>query len=94
MGLGLAAVTPEVRRAYSLENGVSGVIVTRVDPNSDAADKGIQAGDVIVTVADQPVHTPKDVQNRIAAAKSQGRKTVLVLITGSNGQGFVALKIG
>ena len=94
MGLGLAAVTPEVRRAYSLENGVSGVIVTRVDPNSDAADKGIQPGDVIVTVADQPVRTPKDVQNRIAAAKSQGRKTVLVLITGSNGQGFVALKIG
>jgi len=94
MGLGLAAVTPEVRRAYSLENGVSGVIVTRVDPNSDAADKGIQPGDVIESVADQPVRTPKDVQNKIAAAKSQGRKTVLVLVTGANGQGFVALKIG
>ncbi|HTW36825.1 MAG TPA: DegQ family serine endoprotease [Rhizomicrobium sp.] len=94
MGLGLAAVTPEVRRAYSLEGNVSGVIVTKVDPNSDAADKGIEPGDVIEQVADQAVHTPKDVQARVAAAKAQGRKSVLVLINGSRGQGFVALKIG
>jgi serine protease Do len=94
MGLGLAAVTPEVRRTYGLEGNVSGVIVTKVDPNSDAADKGIEAGDVIVQVADQPVHTPKDVQQRVAAAKAQGRKSVLVLVTGQRGQIFVALKIG
>jgi serine protease Do len=94
MGLGLAAVTPEVRRAYSLDNGVAGVVVTRVDPNSDAADKGIEPGDVVVSVANQPVHTPKDIKARIAAAQSQGRKSVLVLVTGSNGQRFVALKIG
>ena len=94
MGLGLAAVTPEVRRAYSLDGTVSGVVVTKVDPNSDAADKGIAPGDVVLQVADQSVHTPKDVQNRVAQAKSQGRKSVLVLLTGSNGQRFVALKIG
>jgi hypothetical protein len=40
------------------------------------------------------VHTPKDVQARVAAAKSQGRKSVLVLVTGQGGQRFVALKIG
>jgi serine protease Do len=94
MGLGLASVTPEVRRAFSLEGNVSGVVVTKVDPNSDAADKGIEPGDVVVSVADQAVHTPKDIQNRIAQVKSQGRKSVLVLVTGSNGQRFVALKIG
>ena len=94
MGLGLAAVTPEIRRTYSIENDVSGVVVTRVDPNSDAADKGIQPGDVVVSVSNQPVRTPKDVQNRVAAQKSQGRKSVLVLVTGSNGQRYVALKIG
>jgi serine protease Do len=94
MGLGLAAVTPEVRRAYSLDNSVAGVIVTRVDPNSDAADKGIEPGDVVMSVANQTVHTPKEVKSRVAAAQSQGRKTVLVLVTGSNGQRFVALKIG
>jgi serine protease Do len=94
MGLGLASVTPDVRRAYSLDNSVSGVVVTRVDPNSDAADKGIQPGDVVEQVANQSVHSPKDVKSRISAAQSQGRKTVLVLVVGSAGQRFVAIKIG
>jgi serine protease Do len=93
MGLGLAAVTPEVRREFSLDNSINGVVVTRVDPNSDAADKGIEPGDVVVSVANQSVRTPKDVKVRIAAAQSQGRKSVLVLVAGSNGQRFVALKI-
>jgi serine protease Do len=94
MGLGLAAVTPEVRRTYSLDNAVSGVVVTRVDPNSDAADKGIEPGDIVESVADQAVRTPKDVESKVAVAKSQGRKSVLVLVRESGGQRFVALKIG
>ncbi len=93
MGLGLAAVTPEVRREFSLDNSINGVVVTRVDPNSDAADKGIEPGDVVVSIANQSVRTPKDVKVRIAAAQSQGHKSVLVLVAGSNGQRFVALKI-
>ncbi len=48
MGLGLAAVTPEARRTYNIDASVDGVIVTRVDPNSDAGDKGIQPGDVVL----------------------------------------------
>ncbi len=93
MGLGLAAVTPEVRRAYNLEDNVSGVLITRVDPDSDAADKGIQPGDVVVSVANKTVHTPQDIKSRVGEAAAQGRKSVLVLLTGSNGQRFVALSI-
>jgi serine protease Do len=95
MGLGLAAVTPDVRRAYNLDDHVAGVLVTRVDPDSDAADKGIEAGDVVVSVGNRPVHTPQDIKASVAGAQSQGRKSVLVLVEGSNsGQRFVALKIG
>ncbi len=93
MGLGLAAVTPDVRRAYNLEQGVDGVLITKVDPNSDAADKGLQPGDVVVSVANHPVRTPQDVKKGIADAKAQGRSAVLVLVSGQNGQRFVALKI-
>jgi serine protease Do len=94
MGLGLAAVTPDVRRAYNLDDHVSGVLVTKVDPDSDAADKGIEAGDVVVSVGNRPVHTPQDIKSSVAGAQSQGRKSVLVLVEGSNsGQRFVALKI-
>ena len=54
---------------------------------------GIEPGDVVVSVANQSVKTPRDVKMRVAAAQSQGRKSVLVLLSGSNGQRFVALKI-
>jgi serine protease Do len=94
MGLGLAAITPETRRAFNLDDGVNGVVVTKVDPNSDAADKGLEPGDVLVSVANRPVHSPQDVKASIAAAQAAHRDTVLVLVTGQGGQRFVAIKLG
>ncbi|HSM96013.1 MAG TPA: DegQ family serine endoprotease [Rhizomicrobium sp.] len=94
MGLGLAAVTPETRRAFNLDGNVNGVVVTKVDPNSDAADKGLEPGDVLVSVANRPVHSPQDVKASIAAAQAAHRDTVLVLVTGQGGQRFVAIKLG
>ena len=93
MGLGLSSVTPEVRHNYNLDDHVSGVLVTRVDPDSDAADKGIQPGDVVISIGNRPVHTPQDIKAMISGAQSSGRKSVLVLVDGNNGQRFVALKI-
>jgi serine protease Do len=94
MGLGLAAVTPEMRRTYNLDGTVEGVLVTRVDPNSDAADKGLQPGDVLISVSNRSVHTPQDVQKSVADAHAQGRKSVLVLVAGSGGPRYVAVDIG
>jgi serine protease Do len=94
MGLGLAAVTPEMRRSYNLDGNVEGVLITRVDPNSDAADKGLEPGEVLVSVGNRAVHTPHDVESRIADAHAQGRKSVLLLVSGSSGQRYVAVDIG
>lgn len=94
MGLGLAAVTPETRRTFNLDDSVQGVLITRVDPNSDAADKGLQPGDVVVSVGNRAVHTPQDVQARVADAKSSGHKSVLLLVSGANGPRYVAVDIG
>lgn len=94
MGLGLAAVTPELRRVYNLDDTVNGVMVTKVDPDSDAADKGVQPGDIVMSVANQAVHTPGEVKSRIAQAVSEGRDSVLVLLSGQGGERFLALKIG
>jgi serine protease Do len=95
MGLGLAAVTPEVRHAYNLDDHVQGVVITKVDPNSDAADKGIQPGDVVVSIANKPVHTPQDIKNGVSEAQAAGRSAVLVLLADQNGQQrFIALKVG
>jgi len=94
MGLGLSLVTPEARRAYNLDDNQQGVLITKVDPESDAADKGLQPGDVVMSVSNRSVRTPQDVQKTIAEAQSAGRKTVLLLVATSAGSRFIAVDIG
>jgi serine protease Do len=93
MGLGLTGMTPEVRRAYNLGDDVQGVLVTKVDPESDAAEKGLQPGDVLISVSNRTVHTPQDVEKSVAAAHSSGRKSVLLLVSTEGTSHFVAVDI-
>ena len=94
MGLGLTAVTPDARKTYNLGDAVSGVVITKVDPTSDAADKGLTPGDVVMKVGNRMVKTPQDVQAGIAEAAKGGRKSVLLLVAGQGGSRFVAVDIG
>ena len=94
MGLGLATVTPDLRQSYNLEQDVHGVFVTKVDPDSDAADKGLQPGDVLLSVNNRAVRTPQDVEKSVAAAQSAGRKSVLILVSSGGASHFVAVDIG
>ena len=94
LGLNLSGITDELRRRYSLKDDQKGVVVTRVDPNSAAADKRIQAGDVIVEVGQEPVSSPADVTKRIDALKTDGRKSALLLVANAQGEvRFVAVSI-
>lgn len=94
MGLGLAAVTPDIRRQYNLDDDVTGVLITHVDSNSDAAEKGLRPGNVVVSVGNVPVRNPQDLSEKVEAARKEGRKSVLMLVVDANGQHFVAVKIG
>ncbi len=70
-----------------------GVAVTAVDPDSQAARKGVRPGDVITEVAGVEVNSPAEVKAAIAKAEKEGRKAVLVLIRSGSAQRFVALPL-
>jgi serine protease Do len=70
-----------------------GVVVTDVDPDSAAAERGLSNGDVIVSVNAAAVKSSDDVAAAIAAAGKNGRKAVLMQIEGENGSRFVALPV-
>jgi serine protease Do len=70
-----------------------GLVVTDVDPDSDAADRGIQAGDVITAVNSQEVASSGDVTKAMDEAAKAGRKSVLVQISRDDSNRFVALPI-
>ena len=61
----------------------------------DAADKGLQAGDVVLKIGNRTVKTPQDVQSGIAEAQKGGRKSVLLLVASNQGGSrFVAVDVG
>lgn len=74
------------------ENG-KGLVVTDVDPNSDAADRGIQPGDIITSVNSTEVNGTEDVTKAMADAVKSGRKAVLMQITHDDSNRFVALPV-
>ena len=94
LGLSLQTLTPQLAKALNLPAGARGVVIGSVDPNSDAADKGLQRGDLILSVNQQPVTTPAQVQAAVDAAKRSGRTNALLLVKrGTAPEAFVALEI-
>jgi serine protease Do len=94
LGLSLQPVTPQISQALKLPSGTSGVVVTSVDSSSDAAEKGLQRGDVILSINGQKVTTPAQVSAAVAAARKAGRTSVLLLVQrGSQPAAFVGIDI-
>ena len=73
--------------------GGKGVVVTDVEPDSEAALKGLKAGDVILEVGGQAVERPSDVRNGVQAAEGEGRKAVLFRVQSGEQTRFVALNL-
>ncbi len=70
------------------------MIITSIDPNADATEKGLQRGDLIVSVNNQPVTTPAQVVAAVDAARKAGRSSVLLLIRrGATPPVFVGIDI-
>jgi serine protease Do len=94
-GMKLGALDDVLRQRFGIADTVSGgVVVTDVTADSASAEKGIAAGDVITEITQQAVSRPKDVTDRIAALKSQGRKAVLLMLAAKNGDlRFVTIRI-
>jgi serine protease Do len=94
-GMALSSLTPETKKAFNLADTLSaGAVITKVDPDSDAADKGLQAGDVVLKIGNRTVRTPADFQTGVADAKKGGRSSVLLLVArGQGGTAFVAIDV-
>nr|WP_314442761.1 Do family serine endopeptidase [uncultured Sphingomonas sp.] len=80
LGLSLQPLTPEIARAVNVPATTRGLVVTAVDPNGAAAEKGIRRGDVIVSVNRQAVTSTTQVAAAVDAARRAGRTAVLLLV--------------
>src|ERR1700731_4138360 len=88
-GLGLSLAP-----ASSVEGaGSHGVVISDIDPEGVAAQKGLQIGDVILKAGGRGGHQPADISAVLAEAKKDNRKAVLLRVKGSEGTHFVAIEV-
>jgi len=71
----------------------NGLVVTAVDPDGDAAERGIQPGDVILAVNSKEVKSASDLEKAVGEATSAGRKAVLLQVQREDASRFVALPV-
>ncbi len=94
LGMVLKALDDDLRKQFSIEKSVEGVVVTEVEPGSPASEKGIAAGDVIVEIAQEFIATPADAAAKIAALKQSDRRNAQVMVANAKGDlRFVALRL-
>jgi serine protease Do len=78
LGISIQTLTPEIARQVGAQANTRGVVVSSVDTSSDAGQKGLQRGDIILSVNQRPVTTPAEVNAVVAAARAAGRENVLL----------------
>jgi serine protease Do len=88
-GLSLQPLTSNAAQRYGLDADDQGLLVTRVDPSSNAAAAGIREGDLIQEVNRQPVKTFVDFTNALRQSNS---RPALVLLKRRNNVIYLTLK--
>ncbi|MCY6381499.1 Do family serine endopeptidase [Hoeflea prorocentri] len=70
-----------------------GLLITKVEPDSAAAERGMREGDMIVAVNNTDVRTAKELSQAVEEAAEAGRKAVLFQLSNQDSSRFVALPV-
>jgi serine protease Do len=93
LGMSLAPIDPASRQQYSIAAAVHGVLVNGVKDASDAGEKGLHRGDVIVRAGDREVASAGDVSAAVSDWKKAGRTSIPLAVNRGGRTLFVPIKI-
>ncbi len=94
-GMHLVSLSDQNRQAYQIPESVQGVLVSRVETNSELYQAGIRQGTVILSVSRDRVTTPQQVMSLVETLKKRGARSLLMQMRLPEGsQLFVALNVG
>lgn len=86
LGLQAVPLTPQIAAQLGVGSDTRGLVVTDIDPNSDAASKSITPGTIVLSANGRTVGSVADLERVIADAKAAGREAVLLRVRPRNGQ--------
>jgi serine protease Do len=89
LGLAVQPITPALASQLGISSDTKGLVVVQVDPFGPAADAGIQRGDVIEQVNQQPVRSVADLRSAIDRA---GKNPLLLLVNHRGTTIFVTIR--
>jgi serine protease Do len=92
-GLQLSAITPDLRSKYNLDANQQGVVISDVAMGSQAANRQVDAGAVILAVRDTAVATPDDVLKAVDNERQQVHAFVPILLSVSGGLRWVPFSL-
>ncbi|MDP5102352.1 MAG: Do family serine endopeptidase [Erythrobacter sp.] len=84
LGLQVLGMTPQIARSLGVPADTKGVVIGTVDPNSDAARKGLRRGDIILSANYQEVTSIETLLTQVEAAESEGREAILLRVQRRN----------
>jgi len=93
LGLGVVAITPALRKEFTLDDKVQGALILAVAEDSDAEKIGIAKGDVIAKAGEHAVTGLGDIEAAVAEAKKAGRPSVLCKVWHRGPSGFNAVYV-
>jgi serine protease Do len=92
-GMKLLTINSESRIQLNLPEDLEGVAVLDVSETSDAFEKGIRAGDVIVEAGRTKIADVNDISKIFEDAIEAGRKSILLLVLKGDNSRFVGLSL-
>ncbi len=93
LGVTVATITDELRTRFQLAEDIKGVVIMNVADGGAASKESLRAGDVIVEVGQEEVHSPPEVAAKVNQARQDDKKSVLLLIDRQGDLRFVALRL-
>ncbi len=91
LGLKFAKPTAELRKQFSLPDATKGAVITEVPQNGPGATQGLRPGDLVIAVGHEPVGSLEELQQKVAAARKNGRKNVILRVEREGNTRFIAL---
>ena len=94
LGLQVMALTPAIARQLGADANTRGLVVAAVDQNSDAARKGLQRGDIILTANYRPMQEIGDLEQAVRSARSDDREAILLRVQRRGGSPqYIAVRL-
>lgn len=90
LGLAVQPLTPAIAQQLGISAETQGLVVVEIDPAGPAADSGIQRGDVIEAINQQPVRTVAEIRT---ALERSGDKPVLLLVNHKGTTIFLTIRL-